>query len=163
KQFRPILFILMGAVALVLLIACANLANLLLARAVARQRAFAIRFALGARRMDLIRYLLAESLALGLGGAIAGLMLCYASVQALQSIVASNIPDFSFVPPDFSVLDWRVLTFTLAISLATAVLFGIVPALQFSKPDLSSVLQSGGRSGMGRARRRTHSILVVGE
>ena len=99
----------MGAVGLVLLIACGNLANLMLARTIARQRELSVRFALGARRMDLIRFLLAESLVLGLGGAIAGLLLGYAGVQALQYVVASNILDSSLLPPDLSVLDWRVL------------------------------------------------------
>ena len=163
REFRPVLFVLMGAVAMVLLIACANLANLLLARAVSRQRSVAVHFALGATRRDLIRYLLMDSLLLAAGGAIAGLLVAYAGLQALLHIVTTNVPEFAVFLPDASIMDWRVLTFTLVISTATALLFGIVPALQFSRPDLNSVLQSGGRSGTGRARRRTHSILVVGE
>ena len=96
--------------------------------------------------------MLTESLLLATIGGTLGIFVGRWGQTLLPGVPGQTVP-----------LDWRVLAFTLAISFATAVLFGIVPALQFSKPDLSSVLQSGGRSGMGRARRRTHSILVVGE
>src|SRR5262245_32855018 len=106
REFRPTVLILMGAVAFVLLIACANLANLLLVRAVARQKTFAIRMALGAARTRLIRQLLTESLLLAVMGAIAGLLLAYGAVRVLTNLVTTNIPTFSLNTPDMSVGDW---------------------------------------------------------
>ena len=163
RQFRPVIFLLMGAVALVLLIGCANLANLMLARAIAAQRALATRLALGATRWRLVRQLLTESLVLAGIGAVIGLLVAYWGVQGVIYIVSTNIPDFSLNPSEMSIVDWRVLLFTVSVSVVTGALFGMFPAAQLSRPDLSMVFQSGGRGGTGQARRRTHSILVVAE
>ncbi|HYR84012.1 MAG TPA: ABC transporter permease [Terriglobia bacterium] len=164
REFRPTLLILMGAVTFVLLIACANLASLLLARALGRQKALAVRLALGATRKRLIRQLLTESVLLAVVGGIAGLTLAYWGVRALMNLVATNIPGSAIDMTDMSIMDWRVLLFTIAVSIATGALFGIFPAVQFSRPDLASVLQqTGGRAGIGKGQHRTRSTLVIGE
>ena len=164
REFRPTLLILMGAVGFVLLIACANLASLLLARAVGRQKSLAVRVALGATRMRLVAQLLTESLLLAFAGGISGLIIAYWGVRSLVNLVTTSIPGFSVGVTDMSIMDWRVLVFIVGISVVTGTLFGIAPALQFSRPDLSSVLQqTGGRSGMGRGQHRTRSMLVVTE
>ncbi len=163
REFRPTLLILMGAVGLVLLIACANLASLMLARGVGRQKAMAVRAALGATRMRLVTQSLSESLLLGVAGGSSGLFLAYWGVQALVNLTA-NIPELGSTLAQMSIMDWRVLAFMLGASVLTGIVFGIVPALQFSRPDLSSVLQqTGARSGMSSGQHRTRSVLVVGE
>jgi putative ABC transport system permease protein len=164
RQFVPTVLILMGTVVFVLLIACANLANLLLARAVAGQRALTIRLALGATRMQLIRQLLVESLLLALMGGLSGLFLAWAGVNFLLNLFATNFPGLQMSITEMSVIDWRVLVFTLAASVLTGVLCGIVPAIQFSRPDPSIILQqTSARSGTGRTQHRTRSLLVVTE
>lgn len=156
---RPALLILIGAVLLVLLIACVNVANLLLARSTVRQREMGIRAALGARRRRLLVQLLSESLLLGAAGGIAGAALAYALHRGLLALVADRIP----VPRlDQVSLDLPMLTMTMAIALATGLLFGFVPALVTSG-SVDETMREGGRHGGGRRSRRILSGLVVAE
>ncbi|HSE97852.1 MAG TPA: ABC transporter permease [Blastocatellia bacterium] len=158
-DIRPALLILLGAVFFVLLIACANVANLLLARAAARQKELALRTALGASRGRLIRQLLNESLLLAVIGGVAGLLLAYWAIEALIAFNPGNIPRLEEVS-----LDGRVLAFTLGVSFITGLIFGVIPALQASRPDLNESLKEGGRSSAGGAgHRRVRSIFVVSE
>ncbi|HYM13166.1 MAG TPA: ABC transporter permease [Bryobacterales bacterium] len=163
---RPALLILVGAVSFVLLIACANVANLLLARAASRQKEIAIRAAIGASRGRLVRQLLTESVLLASGGAVLGLLLGSWGVRLLLAASPGNIPrigDLSKGSP-LALLDWRVLAFTLGVAFLTGILFGLFPALQLSRPDLSSTLkEAGGRSGSGLRQSHTRGLLVVSE
>ncbi len=164
---RLALLILVGAVGFVLLIACANVANLLLARAAGRQREIAIRTAIGASRGDLIRQLLTESLLLSVASGILGLLIGTWSVPVLLSVSPGNLPrinDQEHVVSAVSALDWHVLAFTFVIALLTGVLFGLLPALRISKMDVNSVLkEASGRSGTGLRHNRVRGVLVAAE
>jgi putative ABC transport system permease protein len=154
---RPALLVLFGAVTLVLLIACVNVANLLLARGHGRTREVAMRAALGAGRARLIQQFLAESLVLGLAGALSGLVVAYWSTRALVALGPSSIPRLSDVG-----IDWRVMTFASAVSIATSVLFGLVPALA-STTRLTARSITAGRGLVGVAGTRVRKTLVVCE
>jgi putative ABC transport system permease protein len=160
---RQYLIVLMGAVAFVLLIACANVANLLLARGAARQKEIAIRMALGASRVRLIRQLLTESLLISLAGGAIGLLL---SVWGIEFISQGIPPNFTKYIPGWQKLglDSTVFMFTLGLSILTGIVFGLVPAFQATKTNLNESLKEGGRtSGGGMGRSRMRSLLVVSE
>jgi putative ABC transport system permease protein len=162
RNLRQALLVLQGAVCFVLLIACANMANLLLARSAGRRKELAIRSALGAGRLDLARQALTESMLLALAGGTCGLCLASWGTDLLQKLGTKVIPELAGIQ-----LDGRVLVFTLAISLATGVLFGLVPALQ-SAPDAIEGLKAGGRSssggsGGGAANRGVRRALVISQ
>jgi putative ABC transport system permease protein len=157
-DIRPALLIMLGAVGFVLLIACANVANLLLARAAARQKETAIRTALGASRSRLIGQFLTESIMLsGLGGLL-GLLLAFVGMKLLASLMPANL----FQAKEITI-DGKVLGFTLVVSLLTGVIFGLVPALQASRPDLNETLKEGGKGTVAVARSRVRSLLVISE
>jgi putative ABC transport system permease protein len=158
RKVRPTLLILLGAVAFVLLIACANVANLTLARSVGRQRETALRAALGASRGRLVRQLLAESLLLALAAGLLGLALAGFVLRFLVSAVGDNIPRAGEVR-----LDGVVLGVAALLSLATGLAFGIVPALQASKVELAGALKEARGSSPGRRSARTRNALVVAE
>ncbi len=163
-EVRLPLLILLGAVGFVLLIACANVANLLLARATSRQKEIAIRTAMGANRWRLVRQLLTESLALSLVGGVAGFVL---GIWALRGIIAFAPPDLTRLITSLQsapVINWQVLGFTFGVALLTGLLFGVLPALHVSLFDVNSSLkEASGRSGTGLRQNRTRSALVVAE
>ena len=195
KDFRLTLLAVWGVAGFVLLIACANLANLMLARAANRQKELAVRAAIGARRLRLMRQLLTESVLVALLGGALGLLLAYLGVKALSaanavihqlnldpiliydpgakvyqgtSIFTDSITGISEIPRLGEVkIDGAVMFFTFILALLTGALFGLAPALQFSRPDLSHALKNGAAiSGAGfgfRRRRRTQNLLVIGE
>jgi len=152
-----------GAVSFVLLIACANVANLLLVRATGRRREIAIRAAIGGSRGRIIRQLLTESVVLSLAGGVLGLVLGYAGIRALLSVNTAGLPRVG-ENGGLVGLDWRVVAFTIGISLLTGIIFGLIPALQSSKTDLTTTLkESAGRSGTGFRQNKVRSVLVVVE
>ncbi|MCW5968544.1 MAG: ABC transporter permease [Blastocatellales bacterium] len=162
-SLRLALYILFAAVGFVLLISCANVANLLLARAAVRQKEMAVRAAVGAGRLRLLRQLLTESVVLSFAGGVAGLILAMISIRALRVFGAGTIPRLDEVG-----IDARVLAFTFIVSLATGVIFGMVPALRASRVDLNEVLKDGGRQTLGGglfglSHHRIRRVLVVFE
>ena len=158
-QTKRWMMMLLGAVALVLLIACANVANLLLARASAREREVGIRAAMGAGRWRLIRQLMVESLVLSLAGSALAILLAWWGVSVLKSSMPEGVPRIAHIA-----IDLRVLAAATGLSLATGLLFGIFPALQLSRPDLTNALKDGARgASTGGARQRMRSALVVAE
>lgn len=160
---RTPLLMLLSAVGLVLLIACANVANLLLAKASGRKREFATRVALGASRWQVIRQLLAESLLLSLSGGLLGLLLGYASVRLLLNVNVGGLPRLGEDGAAVA-LDVRVLLFTLGVSVLTGILFGLVPAVSASRTNLvASLNESGSRTGTGFGSVNFRSVLVVTE
>lgn len=160
---RTSLLILLGAVSFVLLIACANVANLLLARAAGRQREFAIRAAMGASRTRIVRQLLTESVVLALSGGMLGLGLGYLGVRALLAVSPADLPRIGEHGGAVGI-DWRVAGFAVGISLLTGVLFGLFPAIGASRPDLNTTLkESSNRSGTGFRQGRARSALVISE
>jgi len=157
---RPALIVLAGAVAFVLLIACANVANLLLARATVRQRELAVRAALGAGRARLIRQLLAESVVLSVAGGVCGLLLAWWALGVLRAVAAERLPIQRL---DMVGIDGWVLAFTLTASLLSGLILGIIPALTGAGTSLSDSLKEGGRTGSAALGNRTRSAFVVVE
>jgi putative ABC transport system permease protein len=158
-SMRKSLLILLGAVAFVLLIACANVANLMLARATGRQKEIAVRAALGASRWRVIRQLLTESVLLSVIGGAIGLLLSVWLTKLLVSISPANTPRFDEIKPDL-----RVFAFTLGLTVVTGILFGLAPALQASRIDLNGGLKEGGGKGSGGSRnKRLRSLMMVSE
>jgi putative ABC transport system permease protein len=158
REVKPSLLALLGAVGFVLLIACANVANLLLARSAARQKEIAIRAAMGASRSRVLRQMLTESILLSAIGGVAGLFLSIWLTKVLMSMLPEGAPRMEHVG-----IDYRVLAFALGVSALTGILFGIVPALQASKLDVTSALKEGGRSAEGHRRTSARSLLLIGE
>jgi putative ABC transport system permease protein len=157
-DLRPLLLLLAGAVGLILLIACSNLAALLLARNTARQREFAMRKALGAGRAALVRHVLTETLALSLMGSGCGLALAWGTTRALRMTDPGKIPQLLELT-----LDWRVVLFTLAAGLGTCLLFGMAPALLSTRVDAVGVLKEGGRTSSGASRQGFRKLLVTAQ
>lgn len=158
-DFRPALLALLGAVAFVLLIACANVANLLLARATSRAREMAIRAAIGAGRGQLTRQLLTEAILLGIIGGALGLAWAYAGVRFASRLEGVSVPRL-----ELAAIDARVLVFTIAASVLTGILFGLLPARQLLKGDLNLALRESGRTAIGtRSSGRSRNLLVVTE
>ena len=155
---RPAFMVLIAAVALVLLIACANIASLLFARNSARQREIAIRTALGAGRGRLLRQLLTESLVLALAGGLVGIFLANVGVELLKQLGPQSLPRLEEVN-----VNGTVLAFTFVTAICTAILFGFGPALKASRRDLTQSLKEGGASGDSRSKHRAHNALVVAE
>jgi putative ABC transport system permease protein len=155
---RPALLVLLGAVGFVLLIACLNVANLLTVRAAGRQKEIAVRIALGAKRGRIIRQLLTESMVIAVVGGVVGFVVAVWATKGLVALAPQSMPRLEQVgvnPP--------VLAFTVCVSLAIGLLFGLLPALQATRPDLNTTLKEGGRSSAGRPHERTRRVLLVSE
>jgi putative ABC transport system permease protein len=163
QNVRPVLLVLLGAVSLVLLIACANVANLLLVRATSRRREIAIRAAIGAGRGRIMGQLLTESVLLSLAGGALGLLLGFVGIRAMLTVNTAGLPRLG--KDGIAVgLDWRMLLFAASVSILTGIVFGLFPALQASRADLNHVLkESSGRSGTGLRQNKARAILVVSE
>ena len=160
---RRSLLLLLSAVGFVLLIACANVANLLLARATGRKREIAIRAAVGAGRGRIFRQLLTESVMLSLTGGVLGLAAGYAGIRWILTLIPDNIPRIGLGGANVT-MDWRVAGFTLGLSLLTGIVFGLVPALASSRTDLSNMLkESGQRGGTSSRQKHTQALLVTAE
>ncbi len=157
-DYRKALLVLLGVVGFVLLVASVNVANLMLARTSARQKEFAVRSALGASRWRIIRQTLTESLLISMLGAALGLLLSIWGIKLILALIPVKLPFWM----NFN-LDYRVLAFTSAVSLLTALIFGTMPAILGTRVDLNHTLKEGGRSAMGSARHRTRGLLVVTE
>ena len=163
RNARGLLLVLLGAVGFVLLIACANVANLQLVRALGREREIALRTAVGAGRGRIVRQLLTESIVLATIGGALGLALGIAGIRALLSVSTVGLPRIG-VDGALVTVDWRVMLFALLVSLGAGVLFGLLPALQGSRADLGATLKEGGeRTGTGFRQNRTRAVLVAGE
>ena len=158
RGIRPALLILLGAVTLVLLVACVNVANLLLARANSRAREVAVRAAVGAGRARLIQQFLVESVVLGVAGGVAGLAVAYWAIRALVALGPSRIPRLAEVG-----VDWRVLMFVVAVAVTTSVVFGLVPALATTGRSFARLVSTAGRGLVGEAGTRVRRTLVVAE
>ncbi len=159
-NIRVLVLVLMGAVGVVLLIACANVASLLLSRALKRKKEIAVRTALGARRGAIVRQLLVESLLLAAISGVVGIFVGYAGTRALLALSEGTVAELG----SGITMDWRVLGFTVGISLASGVLFGLAPALQLSKTDLNTVLRDEGRGSTGSRRAaNSQNVLVVAQ
>jgi putative ABC transport system permease protein len=157
-QVRPAILVLLGAVACVLLIACTNVANLLLARASMRERELALRAAIGAGRGRLVRQLLTESLLIGLAGGAIGVALARLGVSVLITIAPKDLPRLDAIS-----MDWRVLAFTTLLALMTSVVFGLIPALQLARTDAGQTMKEGARgsSALGRSLRRALVVVEI--
>jgi putative ABC transport system permease protein len=157
-DIRPLLWVLSGAVALVLLIAVSNIANLMLARSTARQRDIAVRLSIGACRGTLVRQFMTESVLLAVAGGALGIALAVSGVTALRSLGPQDVPRLGEIG-----VDGQVLGFTLLVSLASAVLFGLAPALTACKTSPNEMLKAGGRAGESRSQGRARGVLVVAQ
>jgi putative ABC transport system permease protein len=159
-NLRTVMLLMMAAVVFVLLIACANVANLLLARTASRSREMAVRVALGADRWRIVRQLLTESVLVALTGAALGVAFAWAFSRWITASIAGGVPSWMRLT-----IDGRVLLFTIAVAVGTAFLFGLAPALQSARPNLNETLRDAGARGAtaGRSRQRLRAILVVGE
>jgi putative ABC transport system permease protein len=158
QTLRPAMFVVLGAVAFVLLIACANVGNLLLTRSAARSHEIAVRTAVGAGRWDLVRQLLTESLLLAAIGGVAGVLLAVWGVEALTALLPADTPRIDTVA-----IDIRVLFFSLGITALTGLIFGLFPAVQVARSSLGESIREGRRTGSSVHRQRMRSSLVVAE
>jgi putative ABC transport system permease protein len=158
QAVRTGLYTLLGSVVVVLLIACSNVANLMLARAALRRRELAVRLALGASRLRLAREVLTESVLVSGAGGVAGLLVAWWSIPALRSRLADTLPRADEIQ-----IDAQVLLFTLAITLLTGILFGVLPAAIQSRHDVAAALKEGGRGGGARQQGRARQLLVIGQ
>jgi predicted permease len=162
RPYEHTLFLIMGVVTLVLLVACANVANLFLARGTARRREFAVRLALGAGRARVVRQLLVESVLLASLGGLAGLLLAWWGAQALLALRPFGSVAFGAGTPEIDTpLDWRVLGFTSAVALATGIVFGLAPALRSTRLNLTEEFQGGPRTLGGSRSTFAHAMMVV--
>ena len=157
-DIRPALLVLFGAVAFVLLIACANVANLVLAKTLARRKEIAIRTALGAGRIALVRHILAETVVLSIAGGVLGLLLARAGLALMAKVLADRLPRFVEIT-----LDTQVLAFTVVVSVLAGVLAGLIPSLRFTRTDVNEALKQGSRGSSDAGGSKTRNVLVVSE